>query len=165
MNQEVNVVARLDVSTKKHPSAVMLIDQDDLLMLRSMGVGKMYAHRNRPTSSLYAFCKFKGKKHAVHNLLTKGWALVDHENHNGLDNRRLNLRRCTTSQNCMNRVVNSNSTSGVTGVHWLKRNQKWTAYITPEGKRIYLGIFDDFFEAICARKSAEITYFGEYATT
>ena len=50
------------------------------------------------------------------------------------------------------------NTSGVTGVNWLKKNQKWRAYITVGDKQIHLGSFENKEDAIKARKEAEIKY-------
>ena len=52
----------------------------------------------------------------------------------------------------------STNTSGVTGVNWLKKNQKWRAYINVGDKQINLGSFVDKEDAIKARKEAEIKY-------
>ena len=86
---------------------------------------------------------------------------VDHINHNKSDNRKNNLRFVTDSQNSMNRGVSSNNTSGITGVN--KRNGKWTARIGVNTKRIFLGDYDNFFEAVKARKEAEEKYYKEYS--
>jgi len=80
---------------------------------------------------------------------------VDHINHDTLDNRRENLRVCTRSQNCMNRLVK--------GVCYRKEQKKWRAYIKVNGKTIDLGGFPTEKEAIKARRKAEIKYYGEYA--
>ena len=87
---------------------------------------------------------------------------VDHINHNTKDNRKSNLRVVTRSQNNMNRSLQSNNTSGVTGVCFDKRLGKWSARITVNKQTINLGLFVDFNEAVDARKCAEIKYFGEY---
>lgn len=48
--------------------------------------------------------------------------------------------------------------TGISGVYWCKDRKKWTARISVNNKTKYLGRFDDFFEACCARKSADNTY-------
>lgn len=87
---------------------------------------------------------------------------VDHINHDTLDNRRSNLRFVTASQNQMNRVKRIDNTSGVTGVYWHKRDNIWLSNITVNDKTIHLGYFENFDDAITARKEAELKYFGEY---
>jgi len=87
---------------------------------------------------------------------------VDHIFHNLYDNRKEFLRITTHSQNGMNKVLLPNNTSGVTGVSWNKHYEKWHAYIEKEGKRINLGFFDNFDDAVEMRKDAEKELFGEY---
>lgn len=88
---------------------------------------------------------------------------VDHINHNTFDNRKENLRIVTRSQNNMNMGLRSTNTSGVTGVGLDIANNKWTAQIGCDGKTIYLGCYDNFDDAVKARKEAEDKYFGEYS--
>ena len=79
------------------------------------------------------------------------------------DNRKTNLRIVTYSQNLMNKGTISSNKSGITGIYWDKTNNKWIASITINKKHIALGRFNDFDEAVKARKKAEEKYFGEYA--
>ena len=88
--------------------------------------------------------------------------VVDHINRNPLDNRRENLRICTQQENQFNHSIQSNNTSGIPGVVWHKRNNKWIAQIQINGKQKYLGSFKSKEEAAEARRQAEIEYFGEY---
>lgn len=88
--------------------------------------------------------------------------VVDHINHNPLDNRKSNLRICTVSQNGMNAKIRNDNTSGVTGVGWDKKYNKWYARIAIKGERILLGYFNTKEEAVKARQEAEIKYFGKY---
>ena len=88
---------------------------------------------------------------------------VDHIKHNTYDNRKKYLRIGTISDNNVNRTRARNSTSGVTGVCFHKGTQKWTAYIRKDGKRIYLGVFSNFDDAVKARKQAEEKYFKEWS--
>lgn len=86
---------------------------------------------------------------------------IDHRNHNTMDNRKSNLRRATSSENAMNSELSSINTSGVTGV--FKRGDKWCASIMVNYKSIHLGSFDDFDDAVKARKNGEEKYFGEFS--
>lgn len=79
------------------------------------------------------------------------------------DNRKCNLRISTKSQNMMNVGLKSNNKSGVTGVIWHKKRNKWRAYIRINGKQIELGFYDKFEDAVKARKNGEDKYFGEFS--
>ena len=101
----------------------------------------------------------------IHNYIMnpeEGY-IVDHINGNGLDNRRENLRIVTPQQNAFNRAIQTNNTSGHKGVSLVKRNNKWLARIGFNGKRIVIGTFDNYDDAVEARKMAEIKYYGEYS--
>lgn len=88
--------------------------------------------------------------------------VVDHINHNKLDNRCDNLRICTHQENDWNKGPISTNTSGVTGVVKTQWNT-WQSRIEVNGKRICLGSFATLEEAEEARRQAEIEYFGEFA--
>lgn len=88
--------------------------------------------------------------------------VVDHINHNTLDNRKNNLRVCTQKDNVKNTIIAKNNNSGVTGIGWMLSRNKWRVRISLDHKQIYLGLFDDFEEAIRVRQEAEIKYFGEF---
>lgn len=79
------------------------------------------------------------------------------------DNRKENLRKVTRSRNNQNIHRRKDNTSGVTGVTWHKGQNAWYASISINKKRISLGYFSDFEEAVKARKAAEEEYFGEYS--
>ena len=90
---------------------------------------------------------------------------IDHKHgkHTKNDNRKDNLRICTSSQNGMNRDTFPNNMSGVTGVSYDKRSKKWVAYITVNRKRHNLGYYNNFEDAVNARKNGEEKYFGEFS--
>ena len=89
---------------------------------------------------------------------------IDHKNGYRLDNRRVNLRKVTRSQNMWNRKKQK-STSKYKGVYWNSVTKFWTAQIQVEGKGIYLGIYRNEESAAQAYKEAALKYFGEYART
>ena len=88
---------------------------------------------------------------------------IDHINHNGLDNRKNNLRLCTQSQNMGNSIMRSDNTSGKRGVIWNKGRHKWMAQINCGGKHFYLGLFVNMEDAcnVYDKKAEEL--FGEYS--
>ena len=108
----------------------------------------------------YIIIKIDGIGYKAHRLawlyMYGVWPnFIDHKNHNRSDNRIVNLRSVTNQENCKNASLRKDSSSRVCGVHWNKLERKWKAQINVDSKRIYLGCFDDLFEACCVRKSAE----------
>lgn len=116
------------------------------------------------TNDGYVSTHIKKKQTLFHKLIMNNEVgIIDHINHNVQDNRKSNLRIVTSSQNGMNASLSKNNTSGVTGVKWHKKQQKWVATITINYKRIWLGSFVDFDDAVKARKKAEEEYYGEFS--
>ena len=99
----------------------------------------------------------------MHRIVLPNSDIVDHINHNAADNRKCNLRDCNNTQNSRNRMLSSNNTSGVCGVTFNKKGNKWQAQIGVDGERLYLGMFECFEQAVAARLEAEARYFGEFA--
>lgn len=83
---------------------------------------------------------------------------IDHKNGIKNDNRIGNLRDVPQSLNAKNSKKHKHNTSGIMGVGWHKKSGKYRAYIKVDNINIHLGLFADFFEACCARKSAEVKY-------
>lgn len=88
---------------------------------------------------------------------------IDHINHKLNDNRKLNLRICEHTKNMMNQSKRSDNTSGIPGVNYHKSSNKWMARIGVNGSRILLGLFDNFNDAVKARKSAEEKYYQNFS--
>ena len=79
---------------------------------------------------------------------------ADHVNQDKLDNRLINLRVVMPSDNSANVPLRTDNTSGVMGVTKTKHGT-YRAYITKNKKRIELGHFKNFQDAVAARKTAE----------
>lgn len=88
---------------------------------------------------------------------------VDHINHNGLDNRRVNLRWATRRQNVANQLIARTNTSGYKGVSWHKKTKKWRAQIGDRHGRSHLGYFATAEDAAHAYDLAAIERWGEFA--
>lgn len=80
---------------------------------------------------------------------------VDHINGDKIDNRIENLREVAHSDNARNFPRKANNTSGVTGVSWDSRREKWAAYIRYNYVVRSLGRYAKIDDAIAARRKAE----------
>jgi hypothetical protein len=85
---------------------------------------------------------------------------VDHINRNKMDNRIVNLRMCSTSNNCMNSIKKSNNKTGYKGV--CKGNGGYTAQIYLNGKKYHLGTFKTAFYAYVQYCKAAKKYHKNY---
>ncbi len=145
---------------------VALVDDEDFesLMRQKWWISKceksrkiFYAARNERPG---------GKRHVVlmHRKIM-GFPLgmvIDHVNGNGLDNRRANLRVCSTAQNAMNSKKRPSS-SRFKGVSWNKEARKWVANIKLDQKSRYLGCFDVEEDAARAYDAAAQEMFSSFA--
>lgn len=145
---------------------VAIVDDQDYDWLSRR---KWYAHKG--THGYYAVRnskKCEGKKHlirmhrAIMGLQYGDKQEIDHINHNGLDNRRCNLRVCTHRQNGYNQTSKTGS-SKYKGVSWYKPYKKWESYIDTNGKRQKLGYFDNEIDAAKAYNDKAKELFGEFA--
>ena len=109
-----------------------------------------------------------GYRHS--NILGRGllahrviWKMVTGDDANEVDhidgvrsnNRWSNLRNVTTGDNRKNAARAIDNASGATGVRWSSSCSKWQAFITVDYRPIMLGTFDNFDDAVAARKAAE----------
>lgn len=134
-----------------------------ILSRKSTGREVGWPHESNGGKS-YRRTQFNNKFYYAHRLIylymTGDWPKdeIDHINGDGLDNRWCNLRPVRHLDNNRNSRRYSNNRSGVTGVGWYRRANKWRGRISIEGKQLLLGLFDTIEEASYARKQAEIKY-------
>lgn len=105
----------------------------------------------------------KGRMVWIHRaiMVPEPGMVVDHINHNTLDNRRCNLRVCTVEQNMQNKRVTGNGTSIYKGVY--RDYGKWIAHISTGNRHTRLGQFDNQVDAALAYNKAAAEHFGEFA--
>lgn len=125
-----------------------------------------YSFTDNGKKYVKTFLKIDGikKKIFLHHFILsvkKGFE-VDHINRNPLDNRRCNLRYVTTSQNQMNKKMQTNNTSGFRGVSWNKYHKKWQAMIKINKKHIHIGFYKKIDDAATAYQKRAKELFGEY---
>lgn len=93
-------------------------------------------------------------------LHVEGKLVVDHYDHNTLNNRKSNLRIVTHAQNMQNRSPEITSQySKLRGVTFDKRNQKWHASLNHNGRRHFFGYFDTMEKADVAVKKGRAVLF------
>jgi HNH endonuclease len=146
---------------------------DDDVYVDVVSFGKWYARNGRKT--YYAQRSIRGTNGKwivilMHNVI---WELlhgpipdgftVDHEDRDGLNNTRENLRLATRQNQNRNRGKFVCNSSGYTGVSWAKRQRKWRAQAGGNSNRIHLGYFDCPIVAAMARDRFVFEHYGEFA--
>lgn len=130
--------------------------------------------RGQPAGGLeeqgYVTIYVVGKARKAHRLAwfyTHGqWPAedIDHINGNRADNRLVNLREANRRQNNYNMRMRPDNTSGVKGVSWHSRLEKWQASVRDaNGRNVHIGYFLDKAEAAAARKIYAQKFYGEFA--
>ena len=113
----------------------------------------------------YRFIKIGNRDHSAHRII---WIFhfgkipanmqIDHINHIRSDNSIDNLRIVSEPDNHKNLSKRKSNKSGATGVCFVSRTKKWTAYIRVNGKLLFLGNFTSKESAIKERLKAEVKY-------
>lgn len=129
----------------------------------------VFQHKGTSGYMRFLIGKNRRKGVAVHRVI---WALangrwpdgpIDHINRVPYDNRLVNLREATPSQNSVNRDTPRGNTSQFRGVGWHKCKQNWRATIKTLGKSFHIGSFKTEMEAATAYDQCAVEMFGEFA--
>jgi hypothetical protein len=125
------------------------------------GTGSFYVRR-----SYHALGKCTGIKMHREIMSPPKGLCVDHINRDTTDNRRSNLRICTSGQNIQNsRAKPTGTASKIKGVTRVSSSTKWRARIRVNGTEVHLGCFTNKTAAALAYSVAAKRYFGEFART
>lgn len=117
----------------------------------------------------YRYLRVDGINYSEHRL---AWLFIygkwpdgeiDHINMDRADNRIVNLREATPSQNQANRKVRKRNKLGIKGVMLHKRDRKYVAQIKRGNKVKHLGYFQTAEEAAEAYRKAALEIHGEFA--
>ena len=138
-----------------------------LISLDKLDKARQYNWRSQnPLDAKNSYVMGSGNKEKLllHRYLmdAKDDEYVDHIDRNKLNHLNENLRSVCPSESSVNRGIQSNNTSGVVGVTWDKDRVKWKASLNIYRKCYNLGRFDDFEDAVKARREAEIKYHKEF---
>jgi len=147
----------IELRSELHPGMVTMIDDEDLPLVEP--------YSWCVNSKGYAVARIDGKVRYLHRVLLPGVALVDHVNGDKLDNRKVNLRPATVTQNAANSAKRSGTSSQYKGVSWSASAGRWVAQIQAAGVKRNLGRFTDEAEAAAAYDQAAVEAFGPFALT
>lgn len=158
----------LYINSKKHGVITAVIDDDDFELVNSFTWSVI---RDKGTKNLYVMGHDKAinryKTIQMHRIITNCPVdkVVDHINHNTLDNRKSNLRICERSDNCKNYMKPDKReyTSKYKGVSLKSKKHKFVAQISVNNKKIHIGYYDTEDKAAIAYNIAALKHHGEFA--
>lgn len=141
--------------------------RDDMpIQWRNRYVGRTAGTRTHQKYIQVSICNRVYKAHRVIWAWHTGeWPTdeIDHINGDPSDNRIENLRPASRTENAINRGVQSNNTSGATGVSWCRKRKMWRSFIGVDGAFIHIGYFQDKNDARDAYSEASARYHGSYS--
>ncbi len=137
-----------------------IVDDEDFI---KFSTHKWNAHWAPDHRKFYAVGWKDGKKVRLNRVIMDAaiGTTVDHINRIRTDDRISNLREATFEAQNINKIKQRNNSSGFSGVYWRPDigNGKWWARLHIGRKSISLGVFEDFSDAVEARRLAELKYF------
>lgn len=153
------------LKSKVHGNHTVKIDDEDYEKIA--GINWWLKENNR---SFYACGRrhYKDKIILMHRLImdvAQSTIFVDHQDQNGLNNQKNNLRLCTPGQNQCNRRPSKSGTSKYLGVSFDKETNKWVANLTKNYKKHWIGVFTTQEEAAEAYKQYAQKLHGEFASS
>lgn len=158
----------LAVPLKGDRGLVAIIDRADAALVSGFRWGASDA---AASNTIYALTSHRYFQVSMHRLIAGAGPseYVDHINLNGLDNRRVNLRVATPSQNHANKPKQKRRknaaefSSQYKGVYWDRPRSTWKAQLHTHGKNHHLGRFDTEEAAARGYDVAALEMWGEYA--
>lgn len=150
---------------------VALVDDENYEFLSKY---KWKTHQPRPHMNCYAiaFIHEQRKYVPMHRLImnTPDDLVVDHKDHNGLNNQKYNLRNCTSAQNAINKKkrTRGKSSSKYIGVNLDKKSKRWRCGVSYTINRkcitMHGGTFDKEIQAAVRYNQLARKVHGEFAS-
>lgn len=158
---------RVPIHSRKFPNLFALVDEEDAELVLQYRWNVTFTHRGTESEIAYARARVSKPDRWIflHRLIMgdpKGFQ-VDHENGDGLDCRRDNLRKCLVTGNNQNRRGKRGTRSRFCGVFFRTNSNRWQAQIAANKRKIHLGTFDSEEEAARAYDRAARTFHGRFA--
>ena len=161
---------KVDKYKKYGDYSIIYLDKGKQVLIDTEDLGKVLMYHWHDNGKGYARTAFKVAGKLVHLRMHRyllnlddSSLIVDHINHNTLDNRKCNLRVCTRKENGANTNKPITNTSGYKGVSYDKSKKRWVAYIWNNNKRLLLGRYKSKKDAINTRRRANFIYQKDYS--
>ena len=139
------------------------VDRVDYLLVKNYKWCLFLSKNKAKSDHKYVQSRIEGKSIYLHQFLMGSRSGTDHKDNDGLNNRRSNLRLCTSTQNNCNRKIGKQNSSGFKGVSFYLPTNKWSARIGYKGKERRIGYFDTPEEAAKAYNVEARELHGEFA--
>ncbi len=163
-------MAEFKLNSPKYGEKIVSVDDADLELVSKYHWnilntrGKFYVVAHAPN------IKNRKKQIKIHRLimglLDNPDIKVDHEDGDGLNNKRRNLRKATTAENTRNVGLIKTNTTGYKGVFKYKtgcNSGRFTATLKFNGKKIHGGYFNTAVEAAKKYNEMALEYHKEFA--
>lgn len=129
---------KIIITSPKYGTHEVLVDEEDFDLLSKYKWGVVSLKGNIYAST----CITRVNKVLMHRMIMglsgkkMKKIIVDHIDHNTINNQKNNLRKCSTAQNCRNSKLSKNSTTKYKGVYFNKKIKRYQVFITINRKHI-----------------------------
>jgi hypothetical protein len=164
--EEIGEMKQIEIKSQKHGNFIAIVDDEDFER-----VSKYHWRIERGRTTDYAITQLDNRvtlrmHQVVLGVQTKVGKeraeSIDHIDHDGLNNRKANLR-ISTLGNSRNARLSKRNTTGFKGVCFHRESQRFRARIRVNYKLINIGAFTDPKVAAAAYNREAEKHFGEYA--
>ena len=139
----------------------IITQNGDVILADSEDYEKLSKHSWCVSKTGYAVANINRKVTKLHRYLldvTDPFMVIDHKNHNRLDNRKTNIRVCSQRENAKNKGAVNNKEVGIRET----KHGTYSVRITNDREEIHIGSFKTLEEAKEARLKAERKYHKEF---
>lgn len=144
-------VAYIIIKSKKHGCFKAIIDSKNIDKINKY----TWWISKKECGYFIVYTQVKRKTILLHRVIlgvTDKDYVVDHIDHNTLNNLEENLRICTGAENMQNRKMTNrkNKTSNTRGVYWREDHKRWVAQVVLNKKKVFTKEFKVLDDAILA---------------
>lgn len=162
---------KIIVNSKKHGRKEILLDNEDYKILSKfkwsiIKDGNTYYASRQIELPRIEPNRRKRRRVIMHREIlgiTDPKIFGDHKDGNGLNNQRNNIRIADQRQNMGNQRKRKGATSKYVGVCWVKKRNKWMAFLQTNGISNNIGFYEREIDAAKARDIEAAKIFGEHA--